>query len=74
MSLSTDELNSVVNYDKMVAQFQKVVEQLQRDYVTQLSLRTTAGLSDVLNDPVGLHIQDTSTMLNTFPCLAADTR
>ena len=43
ITLSPEELNSVVKYDRMTEHFQKVLEQLQRDYMTQLQVRTTSG-------------------------------
>ena len=45
VELSHDELNSVVDYDKMCEQLDLAVEHLKQDYIEQLSLRTSAGMS-----------------------------
>ena len=48
IDLSAEELSQVINHQKMQIQMMAVLEELQKQYMSQLKLRTTAGAFDQL--------------------------
>ena len=48
VQLSSEELNEVINFDKMKQQMELALDHLSKDYVEQLALRTSATMFDTL--------------------------
>lgn len=48
VDLSPEEIEEVINYDKMMSQFDEALEHLKQEYIKQLSLRTNVGAFDQL--------------------------
>ncbi|XP_064649710.1 ribosome-recycling factor, mitochondrial-like isoform X1 [Lineus longissimus] len=48
VDLSPEEIEEVINYDKMVSHFDDALEHLKQEYIKQLSLRTNIGAFDQL--------------------------
>lgn len=46
VEVSQEELNRVINYDKYKQQMQMIVENLKREYIEQLSIRSSVGALD----------------------------
>lgn len=55
VQLSDEELNQVIDFDKMKNQMQMTLDYLKKDYAEQLSLRTSVGMLDklVVDTPEG---------------------
>jgi pyruvate-formate lyase len=43
VDISPEEIEEVINYDKMMSQFDEALELLKQEYIKQLSLRTNVG-------------------------------
>lgn len=48
VQLTSEELNEVINFEKMRQQMDMALDHLKKDYVEQLSLRTSAAVFDSL--------------------------
>ena len=44
MNLSPEELNEIVNFEKMKSQMDMALEHMKQEYFTQLTIRNTSGV------------------------------
>ena len=44
MNLSPEELNEIVNFEKMKSQMDMALEHMKQEYLTQLTIRNTSGM------------------------------